>query len=457
MNYQMDFRRNLHMRNATLTAISAALVLGVAHSASAAEQSHWKLDFGGAAAPGCTAVRSESAFSADAGYGFEQGSKVTTGFGGGADPLRDGFVTSDGPFLFSVVVPEGVHRVTLTLGDSQGTSVTTVKTEARRLMLQKVETTKGKCETRTFNVAVKRPALKGGGKVKLKEPELDGHRDWDTKLTLEFSNTHPRLCALEIAPARNFTTVFIAGDSTVTNQKSEPYAGWGQMLPRFFSDAVVVSNHAHSGLTLKSFEGGMRLEKILTTMNEGDYLFIQFGHNDQKDKSSGAGAFTTYKTNLKRFVTAARNKGGIPVLVTPMERRRFDKSGRQTATLADYAEAVRQVGTEDSVPVIDLNAMSLKLYAALGPDKSRKAFVHYPANTFPGKDRPLADDTHHNAYGAYELARCLVQGIRTALPDLATHLVKDAGIFDPTKPDAPEDVEIPASAITGLVEKPAGN
>ena len=118
---------------------------------------------------------------------------------------------------------------------------------------------------------------------------------------------------------------------------------------------------------------------------------------------------------------------------------------------------MRQVGVEENVPVIDLNAMSMKFYAALGPEKSTKAFVHYPANTFPGQSKPLEDNTHHNAYGAYELARCIVGGIKTNVPELATHLSKDAGSFDPSKPDAPDSVEILASPFAGAVEKPAGN
>ncbi|HEV7403238.1 MAG TPA: GDSL-type esterase/lipase family protein, partial [Chthoniobacteraceae bacterium] len=182
----------------------------------------------------------------------------------------------------------------------------------------------------------------------------------------------------------------------------------------------------------------------------------QFGHNDQKDKSAGAGPFTTYKANLKHFVDSARSKGGIPVLVTPMERRRFDKDGTQQATLSDYAEAVRQVGAEDKVPVIDLNAMSLKFYAALGPEKSTKAFVHYPANTFPGKDKALSDDTHHNAYGSYELARCVIEGIKTAKLDLVKDLAPDVKPFDPSQPDRPEAFAVPSTPI-GKMEKPEGN
>ena len=126
-------------------------------------------------------------------------------------------------------------------------------------------------------------------------------------------------------------------------------------------------------------------------------------------------------------------------------------------TLADYAKAVLQVGAEEKVPVIDLHAMSLKLYNALGPEKSTKAFVFYPANTWPGQDKELADNTHHNAYGGYELARCMVEGIKANVPELAKHLVQDAGSFDPAKPDEPEKIDIPTSPPADTTKKPAGS
>lgn len=140
-----------------------------------------------------------------------------------------------------------------------------------------------------------------------------------------------------------------------------------------------------------------------------------------------------------------------------MERLRIDDQGNLTPTLADYAEAVRQVGVAERVPVVDLNAMSLKLYGALGPTNCTKAFVFYPANTFPGQIKALNDRTHHNAYGAYELARCMVEGIKAKVPELAKHLTKDCGAFDPASPDSPEAIKIPASPLTSPPEKPAGS
>ena len=176
-----------------------------ASSPAAPMEATWKFDFGSGTAPGYTAVRADAAYDARAGYGFAEGAAATVVQRGGADKLRDGFVTSDKPFAFSVALPEGIYRVTVVLGDAKEASTTTVKAEARRLMLEKVQTTAGKFETRTFTVAVKRPALKAGGEVRLK-PDEQGHRDWDGKLTLEFSNARPCLCALEIAPAQNVTT-----------------------------------------------------------------------------------------------------------------------------------------------------------------------------------------------------------------------------------------------------------
>jgi lysophospholipase L1-like esterase len=280
--------------------------------------------------------------------------------------------------------------------------------------------------------------------------------NWDDQLSFEFNGKDPAVASLEIRPAKDAITVFLAGDSTVTDGRREPWAGWGQMLPRFFQQGVAVSNQAESGLALHSFESQKRLAKLLSMMKSGDYLFIQFGHNDQKSKAAGAGPFTSYAANLGRFIEAARSKGGIPVLVTSMERRRWEGDQLKT-TLDDYAEAARQVGKRENVPVIDLHAMSVKLYMALGPEKSKQAFAHYPANTFPEQDKPLKDDTHHNAYGAYELARCVVEGIKAQLPELAAHLVQDAGAFHPVHPDAVEKVEIPASPVAGPLEKPAGS
>jgi lysophospholipase L1-like esterase len=262
--------------------------------------------------------------------------------------------------------------------------------------------------------------------------------------------------AVDIQPAPDAITVFIAGDSTVTDQAQEPYTGWGQMLPRFFDSEVSVANYAESGRALYSFRSEHRLDKILSLAKKGDYALIQFGHNDQKDKRPGSGAFTTYKKDLEQYVEAIRKSDATPILVTPMYRRRFDAVGKLQESLGDYPAAVRQVATEQNVTLIDLHAMSGMLFQTMGPQGTLKAFVHYPANTFPGQTEPLADNTHFNSYGAYELARCVVEGIRSAGLPLSKHLAGDVGQFDPAHPDPVAAWKLPASPLSPA-EKPEGN
>lgn len=404
----------------------------------------FKFDFGsGKTAPGLTHVLPTTVYSEEAGFGFDLGSEVKEVGGAGEAFARFGFCTSDRPFFFSVAVPEGNYRVTATFGDPSGATTNAVKAESRRLMLENVRTAPGQFATRTFTVNVRTPRLASGGEVRLKTresgPPLVLH--WDDKLTLEFNGARPCLCALEISKVDDAVTVYLAGDSTVTDQPQEPWNSWGQMLPRFFKPEVAVANHAESGESLKSFLSARRLDKILSTLKAGDYLFIQFGHNDQKDKSPGAGAFTTYKDNLKRFVAEARKRGGIPVLVTPMHRLRFDGEGKVANTLGDFPEAVRQTARDEVVPLIDLNALSQRFYEALGPQNCKKAFQ---------------DGTHHNNYGSYELARCVVEGIKANKLGLARFLADDVSPYDPSRPDPVETFAVPPSPQT-TATKPEGN
>jgi len=241
------------------------------------------------------------------------------------------------------------------------------------------------------------------------------------------------------------------------DQSREPWASWGQMLPRFLVPGKVsVANYAESGEALNSFLSAKRLDKILSVMKPGDYLFIEFGHNDMKQKGEGIGAFTSYKKNLQRYISEVKKKGGIPVLVTSMHRRRFDSTGHIVNTLEDYPDAVRQTGKEENVAVIDLNAMSKVLYETWGPEGSVKAFVHYPANTFPGQTTKLEDNTHFNTYGAYELAKCIVTGIRDQKLPLAKFIRSDIPVYNPAKPLAFAKFYWPMSSFV-TATKPDGN
>jgi lysophospholipase L1-like esterase len=433
-----------HLHAAFAAAVS--LIPGQDASASAVK-GPWRFDFGpGAVAPGFVRVVEETRYSADRSYGFDLDSIVECfDRGGSAESDRD-LCRSSGSFFFSARVPEGNYRVVATFGDPAMPSVTTVKGESRQLMVERVETKPGQFVKRSFSVNVRERRIQGGGEVRLKDREIGALR-WDDKLTLEFGNESPALASLEITPDDTGTTVYLAGDSTVTDQTTEPWAAWGQMLPRFFGPEVAIANHAESGETLKAFVAENRLAKIASQWKRGDYLFIQFNHNDQKPGANHLDAFTGYKEHLKRFIVDARKRGVTPVLVTSMLRRSFDAEGKIINTLAEYPEAMRQVAAEDGVALIDLFVASKSFYEALGPERSKKAFVHYPAGTFPGQEQELKDDTHFNNYGAYELARAVVEGIRRHLPALAKHLTKDMPAFDPARPDAAETWSLPATPI----------
>jgi lysophospholipase L1-like esterase len=264
------------------------------------------------------------------------------------------------------------------------------------------------------------------------------------------------VAAVEIQRADELPTIFLAGNSTVTDQENEPWASWGQMFPNFLNPEIVVANYAESGETLLAFKREKRLQKILSQMKSGDYLFMEFAHNDQKPGGNHLDAMTTYKDELKYYISEARKKGGKPVLVTSTNRRRFDENEKIINTLEEFPEAMRQLAAELNVPLIDLNAMSKALYEALGPEQSKKAFVHYPANTYPGQDKPLADDTHFNPYGAYELAKCVTEGIRKKIPELAKYICDDWTEFNPAQPDPVNEFRWYDSPSVNLI-KPDGN
>lgn len=395
----------------------------------------YQFDFGASkGAPDSTLISSATVYSREPGYGFEPGGDVMNTNNG---------VISHKPFFFSVALPEGNYRVTVTFGDAKEATSTTVKAESRRLMLEKVTTMPGKFETRTFTVNLRVPQIAAGGEVRLKDREKTSEWwAWDEKLTLEFNGARPAISAIEIVKA-DVPTIFLLGDSTVCDQPLEPYASWGQMLTRFFTPDIAVANHAESGESLRSSLGARRLDKVLSLIKPGDYLFIQYGHNDMKEKGDGVGAFTTYKADLKKFVAEARTRGATAVLVTSMHRRTFDAGGRITNSLGDYPEAVRRVAREENVALIDLNAMSKALYQALGPEQSGALFKE-------------GDGTHHNNYGSYELARCVVEGIRQNDLELAHFLWPDVPPFDPNKPDPVAGFKVPPSPQSTNV-KPLGN
>jgi len=412
--------------------VAAAAALAIVASAGRATEAErlapapvLRFQFGAnAPPPGWVRVDPDTPFTEARGWGFEpQAGRSAANQPGGPPPAR----------FFSTALPEGNYDVTVALGDETAATTNTVKAETRRLMLERVVTAPGEVTRRTFSVNIRTPEIPGGGAVRLKAREK-GVWHWDRKLTLEFNGARPGVRAVEITPCPAATTIYLLGDSTVTDQPEEPWSSWGQMLPRFFKPGVAVANHAESGESLKSSLGARRVAKVLASLRPGDYVLVQFGHNDQKDRAPDA--LETYRANLRALVAHVRQAGATPVIVTSMER----KAGVERETLAGYPAAARDVAAELKAPLIDLQAMSRVLYRALG-DRIGLAFQ---------------DGTHHNAFGSYELARCVVEGIRANHLGLAGAMADDAGVFDPSHPDSPGEFRVPASPGSPG-SKPDGN
>jgi lysophospholipase L1-like esterase len=382
-----------------------------------------------------------------AGYGFDL-----------AEPPVDvsGACIADRAFFFSADLPEGDYDVTLLLGNPSHAAEITVRGESRRLFLEKIKTRKGEYSEQSFTVNIRNKRLSADREVRIK-PREARKLNWDGKLTLEFNGVHPGVRSVRIRRAEKPLTVFLCGNSTVVDQDNEPWCGWGQMIPRFFRRGISFANYAESGEAANTFIAAGRLEKLLTQAKAGDYIFVEFGHNDQKQKGEGKGAWLSYTQSLRTFITEARKRGMKPTLLTPMNRRTFDENGKVVNSHGEYPDAVRKLAADENVPLIDLHKMSATLYEAWGEKLSVKAFVHYPAGTFPGQAKALEDNTHFNAYGGYEIAKCVVEGMReNRLADILQFLRPDYAPFNPAQPDEAEQLSLPLSPFTEI-EKPDGN
>lgn len=346
---------------------------------------------------------------------------------------------SDKPFYFSVPVKDGNYKVTVTLGARKRDAQTVVRAESRRLMVENSTTPKGQFETYSFIINKRSPVIAEGRKVSLKPRELD-YLNWDNMLTLEFNGAKPAVKSIRIEPDTTAVTVFLCGNSTVVDQETEPYASWGQMIPRWFTDKVAISNHAESGLTARSFITGHRLDKVLAMLKKGDYVICEFGHNDQKEHLPGDGAWYHFQYQLKIFIDQVRKAGGNIVFITPTQRRSFDEASHTKIqeTHGDYPDAMRDVAKREEVPVIELHDMTRAFFETLGYEDSKKSLVHYPANTFPGQEKTLEDNTHFNPYGAYEVAKMVVMGMKQLKLPIVQYLREDWQDYTPLHPDRPE-------------------
>jgi fibronectin type 3 domain-containing protein len=361
------------------------------------EGSTFQFDFGpGALADGYIRVAATTAYQPQLKYGFANTSQVVDGDRGTADPIRSDFVSPLGT-SFQVDLPNGDYTVAIVAGDSAAATDVAIKAET----IQKVPQTSkpaGQYLETSFDIAL-----------------VDG------QLNLDFSGTAPKINAIVItkmatrAPGE-IPTVYIAGDSTVQTYEDywKPQAGWGQMIPRYFTDNVTFKNHAIGGRSSKSFIVEGRLDEVLRTIKPNDYFFVQFGHNDATiSVPERYASVPDYKNYLKTYVNGARQRGATPVLVTPMGRRDFNAdTGKFNVSFADYVAGMKEVAQELDVKLVDLSTLSVAYYDSIGPAATLSVFLHLEPGIYQAFPNGSADNTHFQEYGAIQIARLLSGGVK---------------------------------------------
>jgi lysophospholipase L1-like esterase len=221
-------------------------------------------------------------------------------------------------------------------------------------------------------------------------------------------------------------TIYLAGDSTMASKLPEkrPETGWGEKLGAHFKEGKVrIENRAMNGRSTKTFIGEGRWQAVVDEMKKGDYVFIQFGHNDSsKDKGERYTPPDDYRANLKRFISDVRAKGGNPVLLTPVMRRRFDKEGRFYDTHGEYPDIVRAVAKEKNVTMIDMHRMSEAVIVRYGVENSKRLFLQLKPGENPNYPNGVDDNTHFSPLGAEEMAMLVVRGIKDSKMPLKKYL-----------------------------------
>ena len=400
------------------TILSAVALLGAFTLVDAAE--NYKFDFGeGPVAAGYTQVKANTKYSDSQGFGFESGT-VSSVDRLWDDDLTTDFLTAKGDMVFSVALPQGNYEVTFILGDGENESETTVWAENRKLMLDRVTLAGGVFSRQTVSLRrMETRSMDGSVTMSIKDREKN-YRTWDKKLTFVISGKAPAVAGIEIKRNDNVTTLWLCGNSTVVDQITAPWAGWGQMAPGFFKSSLAIANYAESGLTASGFYSMKRLAKILSEVKKGDFVTVQFAHNDQKNQND----VNNYEATLTKYANEIKAKGATPLFVTSTARQ--NETDPKTA-VGGLPERMRALGKKLGVTVLDLNQHSITLGKALGGNKEK--MYMYTAS----------DKTHFCEYGAYELARANIEEIKAKVPELAKHLRNDHEAFDSSKPD-PLDV-----------------
>ncbi|MFC4321508.1 rhamnogalacturonan acetylesterase [Litchfieldia salsa] len=349
-------------------------------------------DFGtGEAFSGYTKVTEGSVYNTESGFGFIKPDHMYMIERDTSKPLFRDFCIPLGN-TFIVDVPNGIYTITVMIGDTLTETETTIKYNDNKVLLRELKTYPKQFVKESFTVNVN-----------------------DGQIKLTFLGGAPRINAMEISLKKDAVTMFLAGDSTVTDQPIDgyPYAGWGQCLPQYIKADAVVINHAISGRSSKSFIDEGHLETIWNGMKVGDFLLIQFGHNDQKpDKQRHTEPFTTYKENLKIYINGARQRGATPILITPVHRRNFDEDGKIVDTHGDYILAMKELAHEENVRLVDLAEKSKNLFEKLGPVGTKRVLMWGVPGEFLNFPKGVCDNTHFQEYGANKIAQLVAEGLK---------------------------------------------
>jgi len=222
-------------------------------------------------------------------------------------------------------------------------------------------------------------------------------------------------------------TIWMIGDSTmaIKDPKAFPETGWGMPFVQFWDSTVSVDNRAKNGRSSKSFTAEGLWKPVIGNMSEGDYLIIQFGHNDEsKDKGERYSTPEEFKANLANYITQAKSKKAIPILITPVGRRKFDEAGKVKDTHLGYSDLVKQVAREQNTPLIDLDKKSQELYQQMGPETSKLLFNYLEPGEHPNFPNGVKDDTHFCELGARKIAEIVLAEIKALHIELADRIVK---------------------------------
>ena len=235
------------------------------------------------------------------------------------------------------------------------------------------------------------------------------------------------LTAFALPPKKN--KVWLIGDSTMSikDTRAYPETGWGMPFQYFFDSTIVVDDRAKNGRSTRTFIEEGLWQPVVDNMNAGDYVFIQFGHNDEVETKKSYTTKEQFVANLTRYVNESRAKKAIPILLTPVARRKFDASGKIVGTHDVYSQLVRDLAKTLNVPLIDLDTKSQALYQQLGSESSKYLFNYLQPGEHPNYPEGKQDDTHFNEYGARRIAELVLEGLKEMKVDLVDHVVNQKG------------------------------